>query len=153
MPLTPLTSRPSFESNPKLAKTAQNLSTLLTAIEEKNIPESVEIKINEIIAGVNNFSGPNPELVKQLKSAQSAILKLLESELGLVAKNHYQLQWLALGMAVFGIPMGVAFGMSLGNLAFLGIGLPIGMAIGIAIGNQKDKEAAENRKQLDWQAK
>ena len=153
MLLSTLTIRPSFELNPKLAKAAHNLSTLLTAIGEKEIPESVESQINEIIAQVNEFKGTDPHLIKQMKAAQASILKLLENELGLVAKNHYQLQWLAIGMAVFGIPMGVAFGMSLGNLAFLGIGLPIGMAIGIAIGNQKDKEAALNEKQFDWQAK
>ncbi|UZD24703.1 hypothetical protein PBT90_15100 [Algoriphagus halophytocola] len=153
MPLSTLTLHPSYESNPKLAKAAHNLSTLLAAIAKKNIPESVEIKINVIIAGVNNFPGQPPQLLKQLKSAQSAILKLLESELGLVAKNHYQLQWLAIGMATFGIPLGVVFGASLGNMAFLGIGLPIGMAIGIAIGTNKDKQAEEEGKQLDWTAK
>ncbi|EAZ79549.1 hypothetical protein [Algoriphagus machipongonensis] len=153
MSLSLLTSRPSFEENPKLAKAFHNLSTLLKAIEEKEIPDSIESQLNEIIAGVNEFRGTDPQLIKQMKAAQTSILKLLEKELGIVPKNHYQTQWLALGMAVFGIPMGVAFGMSLGNLAFLGIGLPIGIAIGIAVGNQKDKEAAENGKQLDWQAK
>ena len=153
MPLTPLTLRPSCEENHKLAKAALNLRTLLAAIKENSIPESVEVKINEIMAGVNNFPGPDPELLKQVKSAQSGILKLLENELGLVAKNHYQLQWLALGMAVFGIPLGVVFGASLGNMALLGIGLPIGMAIGIAVGSSKDKQAEEQGKQLDWVAK
>ncbi|SFU05472.1 hypothetical protein SAMN04489724_3662 [Algoriphagus locisalis] len=153
MPLTPLTTRPSFEENPKLSKAAHNLSTLLGAIEKKNIPEPTEAKLNEIMAGVNNFPGPDPELLKQIKSAQAAILKLVENELGLVAKNHYQLQWLALGMATFGVPLGVVFGLSLGNMAFIGIGLPIGMAIGIAFGSSKDKQAEEQGKQLDWAAK
>ncbi|MFC5627278.1 hypothetical protein [Algoriphagus winogradskyi] len=153
MSLTPLTSRPSFEENPKLAKAANNLSTLLSAIEFKSIPDEQEQKINEIITGVNNFPGPDPELLKQIKSAQAAILKILENELGLVAKNHYQLQWLVLGMATFGIPLGVVFGISLGNLAFLGIGLPIGMAIGIAVGSSKDKQANEEGRQLGWVAK
>ncbi|PZX53364.1 hypothetical protein [Algoriphagus chordae] len=153
MPLTPLTSRPSFEENPKFAKAAHNLSTLLVAIEKKNIPESVEFQINEIMAGVNNFPGPDPELLKQIKSAQVAILKLLENDLGIVAKNHYQLQWFALGMTAFGVPLGVVFGASLGNMAFIGIGLPIGMAIGIAVGTSKDKETESKGKQLDWSAK
>ena len=150
MPLSSLTPRPSFEENPKLAKAVHNLSTLLIAIEKKNVPESVESQLNEILAGVNNFPGPDPELLKQIKSAQVAILKLLENELGLVAKNHYQLQWLALGMATFGVPLGVVFGLSLGNMAFIGIGLPIGMAIGIAYGSSKDKQAEDQGKQLDW---
>src|SRR5690606_30235183 len=153
MPLTPLTSRPSFEGNPKHARAANNLSTLITAIEQKKIPQAQQQKINEILAGVNNFRGPDPELLKQLNSAQAAIIKLLDQELKLVPQNHYQLQWLVLGMAAFGIPMGIAFGFALGNLAFLGIGLPIGMGIGVAVGTSKDKQAKEEGRQLDWAAK
>ena len=153
MSLSQLIPRPSFEINPKLAKAAHNLSTLLTAIGEKEIPESVESQINEIIAGVNEFSGTDPQLIKQMKAAQASILKLFEKELGIVPKNHFQTQWMAIGMSVFGIPMGVVFGASLDNMAFLGLGLPIGMSIGIAVGMSKDKEVAENGKQLDWQAK
>ncbi len=153
MSLIKLTTRTSFESNPKLAKAAHNLSTLLEAIEKKNIPESVESQINEIMAGVNDYTGQDPELLKQIKSAQVAILKLLENELGMVEKNHFQTQWLVLGMATFGIPLGVVFGASFGNMAFIGIGLPIGMAIGIAIGTGKDKQVAEEGKQLEWSAK
>lgn len=153
MPISYLTFRPSFEENPKLAKASHNLSSLLDAIRLKEIPASTETKINEIVTGVNNFPGPDPQLIKQISSAQSAILKLLENELGLVGKNHYQLQWLALGMATFGIPLGVVFGAALGNMAFLGIGLPIGMAIGIAVGTSKDKQAKEEGRQLDWTSK
>ena len=150
MPLSELTQRPSFEENPKLAKQASKLSSLLASIEKKDIPASVESEINEIIKGVNDFPGPDPLLIKQISSAQTAILKLLEKELGIYPKNHFQTQWLPIGMAAFGIPMGVAFGTAMGNLAFLGIGLPMGMAIGIAVGNSKDKEAAAKGKQLDW---
>ncbi len=153
MPLSPLTSRPSFEENPKLAKASHHLKTLLTAIQEKAVPDHVESRINEIVAGVSDFQGPDPQLLKQITAAQAAILKLLEIELGLVPKNHFQLQWLAIGMAAFGIPFGIVIGMALGNIAFLGIGLPIGIAIGISIGAGKDKEAAANGKQLDWSAK
>ncbi|MBT8222071.1 MAG: hypothetical protein KJN96_02760 [Eudoraea sp.] len=56
---------------------------------------------------------------------------------------------MALGMAVFGVPMGVAFGAALDNMAFLGIGIPIGMAIGIAIGTAMDEQAKKEGRQLD----
>ena len=92
-------------------------------------------------------------MLKQIKSAQAGIIKLLDQELNLVPQNHYQLKWLVLGMATFGVPLGVVFGIALGNLAFLGIGLPIGMAIGIAIGTSKDKQAQDEGMQLDWVAK
>ncbi|MCE7056571.1 hypothetical protein LZF95_17945 [Algoriphagus sp. AGSA1] len=153
MPLSSIIRRPSFEENPKLAKAAHNLSTLLAAIGQKSIPESTESKVNEIIVGVNNFQGSDPQLIKQMGVAQTAILKLVKDELGIVAKNHHQNQWLALGMATFGIPLGVVFGAALGNMAFLGIGLPIGMGIGLAVGSGKDKQAEVEGKQLDWAAK
>ncbi len=153
MPLSSITPRATFEENPKLAQAFHNLSSLLTAIRQKSITSVHEQKITEMIAGVNNFSGPDPELLKQLKSAQVGILNLLENDLQLVPKNHYQLQWLALGMAAFGIPLGVVFGAALGNLAFMGIGLPIGLGVGIAIGTAKDKQAADEGRQLDWVAK
>lgn len=150
MSITPLSFKSSFEENPKLAKPASKLRSLLISIEKKGIPASVESKINEIIQGVNDFPGPDPLFIKQINSAKTAILKLLEKELKIFPKNHFQTQWMVLGMSVFGLPMGVAFGMSLGNLAFLGIGIPFGMAIGIAVGNSKDKEVEQEGRQLDW---
>ncbi|OOG78439.1 hypothetical protein [Algoriphagus sp. A40] len=153
MPFTPQTFRPSFEVNPKLAKAAHNLSSLLIAIGQKSITPGHEQKINEMVAGVNDFSSPDPELLKHLTSVQVGILKLLENDLQIVAKNHYQGQWLAIGMAAFGIPLGVAFGASLGNMAFMGLGLPIGMGIGIAVGTAKDTQALQEGRQLNWISK
>jgi hypothetical protein len=152
MPLTVLIPRSSFGENPKLAKAAHNLSTLLTAIDQKSIPESQEQHISEIIAGLNNFPGPDPELLKALKTGQKAILKLLEKTLKIVPESYYQTLWLVLGMSAFGIPLGVAFGIALGNIALLGIGLPIGMGIGIAVGTYLDNKAKNEGLQLDWKA-
>jgi hypothetical protein len=78
-----------------------------------------------------------------------AIFKLVEKELKLVTKNHYRRLWMVLGMTIFGVLLGVAFGASLGNMAFLGLGLPIGMAIGIGVGTVMDKKAATEGRQLD----
>ena len=55
---------------------------------------------------------------------------------------------MGIGMAVFGIPLGVVFGTTQGNMAFIGIGIPIGLVMGVAIGSQKDKKAKEEGKQL-----
>ncbi len=150
MPITQLADRDSFGTHPKLAKASMNFKELITALEEKNIPERQENKINEIISGLNNFQGPADAHVKSIKAGQKAILQILEKELELVPIGHYQTQWLAIGMAAFGLPFGVVFGMALDNLAFLGIGLPIGMALGIAVGNGKDEEAKKKGKQLNF---
>lgn len=54
-------------------------------------------------------------------------------------------------MSAFGIPMGVAFGLSIGNLGMLGIGLPIGMGIGVAAGTVMDNKAFKEGRQLDFE--
>ena len=90
---------------------------------------------------------------KQIKKSQARIIKLIEKEHKLVTKNHYRNTWLAVGMSAFGIPLGAAFGASLGNMAFIGIGIPVGMAIGIAIGTGMDKKAFEEGKQIDLELK
>jgi hypothetical protein len=89
------------------------------------------------------------DLSRQVKKSQTGILQMIEKEMKLVPKNRYRNMWLALGMASFGVPLGVVFGLSLGNMAFLGIGLPIGMGIGIAVGTALDKKAADSGNQLD----
>lgn len=152
MPISDLTLQPSIALNPKLAKASSELNSLLTAIAHQTIPAVQEQHINEIIAGVNNLSPTDPKLLKKVKTAQTNILDSLEQELKIVPKNRYRRQWLALGMAAFGIPLGIAFGTAIGNLAFLSIGLPIGFAIGIGIGTSKDKQAKEEGRQLDWPA-
>ena len=56
-------------------------------------------------------------------------------------------------MSAFGIPIGVAFGSSVGNMGLLAIGMPIGMGIGIAVGAHMDKKAADQGRQLDLEIK
>jgi hypothetical protein len=56
-------------------------------------------------------------------------------------------------MTSFGLPLGVAFGISIGNIGLLGLGLPIGMAIGLAVGTSMDKKAAAEGRQLAFEVK
>jgi hypothetical protein len=80
-------------------------------------------------------------------------LKLLEKEQKIVPKKHYQTLWMVLGMSSFGLPMGVAFGLALGNIGLMGLGLPIGMGIGLAMGTKMDKKALAEGRQLAFEAK
>lgn len=137
------------EQEKKLFEKYDSLDNLIIEMEKKEIPDEIINSINIYLKEVNSFSGEIKPLIRFIKKNQYKILKLIEKELQLVVKKHYLTMWMALGMAIFGIPMGVAFGASLGNMAFLGIGLPIGMSIGIAIGTTKDKKAEEEGKQLD----
>jgi hypothetical protein len=152
MQIAPLSPRPSIETNPKLSKQFNSLQSLLEAIAKKEVPEEQLQKINEIIGGLNVFSGTDPELIKALKAGQSIFIKLLEKELKIVPQNHYQTLWMVLGMSAFGVPLGVAFGAVMGNMALLGIGLPIGMAIGIGVGTGMDTKAKNEGRQLEWKS-
>ena len=122
-------------------------------MNKKELPDDLISTINKGIEEINSFSASDKELRKFIKKTQSRIVKLIEKELKLVPLNHYRNTWLAIGMSAFGIPLGVAFGTSLGNMEYIGIGLPIGMAIGIAVGTEMDKKAFKEGKQLDLEIK
>ncbi len=152
MKIISLEHRAAFDTDPKLSKESNSFLALLEAISKKEIPDELITKSNEIIGGLNDFIGKEGDLLKALKAGKSLIIKMLEKEVKIVPQNHYQTQWMILGMSVFGIPLGVAFGAAMGNMAFLGIGLPIGMAIGIAAGTSMDAAAKKEGRQLDWKA-
>ena len=92
-------------------------------------------------------------MTKIVKQKQSLIIKQVEKEHKIEPKNYYRTIWMILGMSGIGIPIGVAFGLSIGNIGLLGIGLPIGMAIGLAIGASMDKKALNEGRQLDIEIK
>jgi hypothetical protein len=153
MEIKELKKTPSIDQNKKLISAYAQFDKLLTELKKKELPEEIVKYINTGIDQINSFSKPEKELRKHIRKTQSGILKLIEKELKLVTKNHYRKTWLAVGMAAFGIPLGVAFGTSIGNMGLLGIGLPIGMVIGMAIGSGMDKKAVESGRQLDLEIK
>jgi zinc transporter ZupT len=122
---------------------------LIDELRERSLSDTMVSFINQRLDIINR-NHDEKELKKEVRKAQYTIIKKLEKEHKIVPKGYYQSMWLALGMTVFGVPMGMAFGAAIGNIAMFGIGLPIGMAIGIAIGSQKDAEAAKNGRQLKF---
>ena len=149
MDVNTLNKRTNIEQHKELSRKYAAFERLIVELNKREIPSAIVVIINKDIDHINSFSGTNRDLLRQLGKAESEILKLIERELKLVTKNHYRKEWLALGMAAFGLPLGAAWGMLIGNMAFLAIGLPIGMAIGVAFGSVKDKKAYRNGKQLD----
>jgi hypothetical protein len=149
MKLQELEKRPETTKDKKLAKISAKFEKLISELNKKEIPEEIVNSINQNVKEINNFTGSDKALRKLVRKTQWNILKLVEKELKLVPKNVYRARWLAIGMTVFGVPLGVAFGTSLGNMGFLGIGLPIGMVIGMAIGVGMDKKALAEGRQLD----
>jgi len=153
MEIKELNKRPEIVQNKKLNGAYSMLDKLLSELKKKGLPNNIVITINNEIEQLNSVSESEKKLRKQIIKAQRSIINLIEKELKLVTKNHYRNMWLALGMAVFGLPLGVAFGTSLGNMGLLGIGLPIGMVIGMALGLGMDKKAFEEGRQLDLEIK
>lgn len=149
MEIKDLRRRSNIEEDKKLIAQYDFFESLMKALIKRELPLDVITVINQGIEGLNSFSGSNKDLLKEFRKKQAEILQLLEKELKLVCKGHYRNLWMSVGMAAFGLPMGVAFGISLGNMAFIGVGLPLGIALGMAYGTSLDKKACEEGKQLE----
>lgn len=145
MNISPLNQRNSIFNNLKEKNNYDQLQQLLTAVAEKDIPDSMIEKINLVINSLNNIEEGNTRFQKMIKKAEADILKLLEKELKILPINHYKKLWMVLGMS--------AFGNSVGNLGLLGLGFPIGMGIGIFVGISQDKKAIDEGRQLAFEAK
>lgn len=126
---------------------------ILNDLKERDLPDYVVNSINAAVEELNATTKTEYALQKLLKQKQSDIVKLLEKELKIVPINYYRNLWMVVGMAAFGLPLGVAFGTAIGNMGMMAIGLPIGMALGIAMGSNMDKKAQEEGRQLSVEIK
>lgn len=153
MEINLLNKRTDIQQDTKLLKKFELLEKLIQELRKREIPSGTAQLLNLEIEAVNASKGSVRELKKRIRKAQFNILNLIEKELKLVPKNMYRNRWLAIGMTIFGVPIGTAWGASMGNMAFIGIGIPIGMVIGMAIGARMDKKAFEEGRQLDLEFK
>ena len=153
MILKELKQREDVQEDQKLKTAFIQFENLIRELRTKKLPETIVSFINTQIDALNSISDSRKILKKQLCNKQAEIIKRIEKELKLVPKNHYRTTWMVLGMATFGIPLGVVFGVVLDNMGLLGIGIPIGMVIGMAMGSKMDKKAQEEGRQLDIELK
>ena len=148
-----LIERQNISENLKAFNAYQQLGKLLNALAVKELPiETVDL-INNEIEQLNSISVIDKVFLKVTKEKENRVIKLIEKKHKIVPKNYYKKLWMVLGMSAFGIPMGVLFGLSIGNMGMLGIGLPIGMAIGVGLGSSMDKKAYNEGRQLDFEVK
>jgi predicted RND superfamily exporter protein len=145
--------RQSINENIKINSVYIQFGELIKELRKKTLTDSVVELINEGIKELNSSPLIGNALKKTIKQKQKKILKLVEKELKIVPKNYYRKLWLFIGMSAIGLPIGVAFGMSIGNMGLSAIGLPIGMAVGIAVGTGMDKKVAREGRQLDIEIK
>ena len=153
MDIIKLRDRQDISSDIKLSSIYSQFKELLREIEKKELSKNIIESINHDVQEINSSLLTGNELRKFVKQKQTKILKQLEKDFKIVPKNHYRNIWLVLGMSAFGIPIGMAFGVSIGNMGMLAIGLPIGMGVGIAAGDYMDKKARDERRQLDIEIK
>jgi len=153
MSIIELKERPTIADDIKLSDRYNQFRELLSELKKKELSQQCITVINESIEEINSSSFAGLALKKLIKERQSAILKLIEKEHKITPKNYYRNLWGLFGMSGFGLPIGVAFGLSIDNMGMLGIGLPIGLAIGFAIGLSMDKKALNEGRQLDLEIK
>lgn len=141
-------------SDIRLNQLYSQFDTLLSELRKKEVPDSIIQTINNEVEEINTSDSlTTNDLRKVIKKKQTAILRLIEKDLKLVPKNYYRTLWLALGMTIFGIPLGVLAGVLLGQPGLFAIGLPIGVAIGVTVGTLMDKTAAKENRQLNLEIK
>ncbi|HKL90669.1 MAG TPA: hypothetical protein VJ880_05765 [Allomuricauda sp.] len=137
------------ELTDKTKSAYEQFERLVLEIKKKKLPEEIELVINKHITQLNSITDTDKILRNEIRKEQSKIVGMLAQKLKIVPINYFRKTWFVLGMTVFGIPIGAAFGLSLNNMAYLGIGLPVGMSIGLAMGSRMDNKAKEEGRQLD----
>ncbi len=153
MNIKELNKRQENSTDSKLSRIYSQFRELLNELMKKELNQNVVQFINERVENLNASTLNGIQLTKLIKQKQSEILKKIEKEHKIVPKNYYRTMWMLFGMSGIGIPIGVDFGLSIGNIGLLGLGLTIGMGIGVAIGMSLDKKALNEGRQLDFEIK
>lgn len=147
-----LKERPELIDDIKFSNSYNQFRELIRMLREKELSDSIANYVNEDIKILNELPS-GPELRKALRKKQTKIVQLAEKQLKIVPKNYYRNLWFALGISAFGLPIGVAIALSIGNIGLLGIGFPFGIAIGAAVGSAMDKKALKEGRQLNLEIK
>lgn len=135
-------------SDVKLNQTYTQFGELLNELSKRELPETLISALNVSVDKINASPLEGKKLCRFIKQEQMSLLRKIEKEMKLVPKNYYRNMWMMLGMTAFGLPIGAAIGVSIGNIGVLGIGLPIGMGIGVVLGSAMDKKALKEGRQL-----
>ncbi len=137
----------SADSDEKLYASITHLKILISEIENKGVPEEVCYKINYQIDKMNSFANKKEGILnRQLEITYYRILYILRRDVGIIPENYYRNLYLALGMSVFGLPLGALIASFLENTSYLIFGMLFGLAVGIVIGSKKDQIADKENK-------
>jgi len=133
MNIIELKERQDISENIKLSRKYAQLGNFLKELKKKELPLTVIESVNSDIEAINGIPRTEFDLTISVTQTQRKIIKLVEKELKIVPKNYYRNLWTTLGMSVFGLPIGAAFG--------------------IFVGSKMDKKAFEEGRQLDIEIK
>lgn len=143
-----LNKRPKIQNKKTIQRYTQFIS-LLALIRQRQLSNDYIDWINDCIQEINATPDDEKAFKSILLEKQYEILKLLEKDLKIVTKRHYQNTWMLIGMVFIGIPLGIFAGYTLKNIELSILGIPLGYAIGMLIGIFKDKKVEKENRQLD----
>ena len=134
----------------KIVKHYSQLKKIIIDLNERGIPGETIQAINDEINIINESKGTEKDFLSQVKKAKSNILKLIEKELKLVPKFHYQNLWMAYGMMAGLIISLILKQFGLDNTwNSVGMMLPMGILFGIVAGKNRDEKAKNDGQQLN----
>ena len=153
MKITELKEREDLTNDNKQNNNYIQFKEVLSELSKKELPDTTVVFINKSVEELNATLLLGKDLQKLIKKQQTNILKLVLKEHKIVPKNYYRKLWMLLGMSTFGIPIGLALGLSVNNMGLFASGLPIGMGLGIGVGALIDKKAFNDNRQLNIEIK
>ncbi len=138
-----------IDKKSKLGRRLLQFNKLLEELAKHELSDDLIAEINQHVKHLEKSGKDQKTLSKTLPKSQHLVVQAAMKKHNLVPQNYHRNLWLPVGMASFGLPIGVAMGFFFDNMAFIGIGLPIGLVIGMAVGIAKDKKAKEEGRQLN----
>lgn len=153
MTITALKNRSDIINDIKLNHLYLQFGQLLNELDKKQLSQDNINFVNQRVERINISSFTGNDLKKLIKQEQTSLLKQIEKTQKIVPINYYRNLWMLLGFTAFGLPIGMAFGLSVGNIGLMAVGLPIGMAIGALVGGNMDKKALNEGRQLNIELK
>ncbi|MEL7533701.1 MAG: hypothetical protein AAFN10_20480 [Bacteroidota bacterium] len=137
-----------LEGNDRLRKSFDKTQALIEDLNQRELPPETKAAIQAQVENLNSSPEELKAYKKALRKAYSAIVRIVKKDMNLSTKGYYMTMGMSLGMAAFGIPLGIMFGAAMDNMGLMSIGIPIGLGIGMSIGTAMDQKAAKEGRQL-----
>lgn len=132
----------------RLVAAYTQFNSLIDGIKKFNLDPALLNDLSGQVERVNQAILSGTRIETTLRQSQTKMIQLLAAQAKIVTIGHYRRMWTALGMTAIGLPLGVAFGTAIGNIAWMGVGLPFGLMIGYIMGSNFDTKAKNEGRQI-----